>query len=170
MSDIITQIEHMKQKIEHIQHNKMAFALVKLFSDLPSELFNLLEEAHLRYMHLIGITSGDFDDDVIANDRIKFAEIYSRSQQGKVAVFDDNDCIMMMSAIYGLPKLLCKLYIINDFNWTAASGFTPDAESDIQSACNDLEPYLKNDELLAEVATFLMHRELLVDANMNTPQ
>lgn len=156
--------------IDHMKHSKMAVALIQLFEDLPTELHNVLEEAHLRYMHLIGITSGDFDDEVVANDRIKFAEIYSRSQQGKSPIFDDNDCVDLMSSVYELPKLLCKMYIVNDFNWTAASGFTPDATNDIQSACDDLESYIKNDDLLAETTKFLMDRELLVSVNINLTQ
>jgi len=142
--------------------NKKAKSLVILVEKLPEHISSLLDEAHDRYMHFIGIVSGSFNENDINSDRIKYSDMYDRSKGGECAIFDDDDCVNYMSEIYKLPKLLCKMEVINDFNWIAASGFTPDAEKDIEYASDKLEKYLSDDDLLSETIEFILNNQTAV--------
>lgn len=144
--------------VSTLTQNDIAKSLVSIFEDLPMELQYLLNEAQDRYMHLIDVTSGLFTQHDIDSDRLEYSNIYNNSKGVNCPIFNDNDCVFFMSEIYNLPKLLCRMQITNDFNWTAASGITQNPIDDINESCNELKKHIKDDDLLMETIDFLTHR------------
>lgn len=144
-----------------IAENQLAAQLSQIFEEMPSELLSQLERAYDRFLHFIDVTCNVFPISVISSDRKKYPDMYKRSQGNSRPILIDKDCVSFMSETYCLPKLLCQMYITNDFNWTAASGFTPNGKKDIADSCADLKQFISNDESLSDTINFLIERELL---------
>jgi hypothetical protein len=128
---------------------------------MPSELLSQLELAYDRFLHFIDVTCNGFPISVISSDRKKYPDMYKRSQGNSRPILIDKDCVSFMSETYHLPELLCQMYITNDFNWTAASGFTPNGKKDIADSCAELKQFIIDDESFSDTIGFLIEREFL---------
>lgn len=134
------------------ENRASAWSLSNFFGDIPKDVLQTLEIAHSRYEHLIDITSGCFSCEQIEEDRSNYPELIKK--HGNKPFFDDDDCAAFMSKIYGLPKLLCRMYITNDFNWTIKSGFVEGELKELLSKSENLLSESFKDEDIEEVNAF----------------
>lgn len=135
------------------ENKASAYSLNKFFSEIPEDVLRSLEIAHSRYEHLIDITSGVFSCEEVDEDRRNHPEFLK--MDGKKPLFSDDDCVLFMSEKYNLPKLLCRMYIANDFNWTIKSGFAEEEQKELLSRTkNNLIRFFK-DEDVDEINDFL---------------
>lgn len=111
-----------EQALEHLQNDPGAFELHLLLEALPEDVRKRLTEAYERYTHLIGLCSGVIDEDVVAADRSCYPDLVATDDQGLI-IFDHNKAPRFMSEVSELSLLLCQLYLVNDNNWLAASGY-----------------------------------------------
>lgn len=148
--------EQVKSALSIVRESPGAIALVSLVKFLPDKVKSDLEEAHSRYEHLIGITSGGVSSAAIMQDREDYPELMQTSDRGMI-IFDDDDCSRFMSEIKAVPKLLCRLYIAEDFVWTIASGFTEGAgaEEEIDELCGELVNLLRDENAVNEATQYL---------------
>jgi hypothetical protein len=84
----------------------------KLKTATPDQL-ELLDDAHWRYISLIGLVSEEIPADVVAADQKVYPHFIK--QNGSKVVFDDADCEVFMAAITGLPVELCAAWRDKDF-------------------------------------------------------
>jgi hypothetical protein len=145
--------------IEIISNSKLAAQINEIIEDIPKELSDILDEAHDRYQHLINITSGNYSEDIIKKDKIKFSNMINVSESG-LPIFDDNDCVSFMSQTYALPELLCRIYIANDYHWTIASVGTSN-DNEMEDFNNTLMKHLKNEDDIKLTYEFLIQRDFL---------
>lgn len=117
--------------------------------------------AGLFYAILAGITAGNFPISTLEKDQERFGGFVKQGESGS-PIFDDDDCTEFMASVYAIPKLLCRMFIANDFNWTAASGFVED-DSAIGESNQALGEHLKNTEALREVIEYLIARGVLIE-------
>lgn len=78
------------------------------------EQLSALDEAHWRYMSLIGIVSDVLPAEVVAGDVAKFPDMIKRDEEG-LPIFKDADCDAFMVAITGLPLEFCTAWKDKDF-------------------------------------------------------
>lgn len=139
-----------------------AIALVSLIKFLPDKVKSDLEEAHSRYEHLIGITSGCFSVAEVRQDRADYPDFIKTSDRGMI-LFDDDECSRFMSAKKGMPVLLCRLHIAEDFVWTIASGFTGEAGADVEEGidelCGELVNLLRDENAVKEATAYIRKQE-----------
>lgn len=150
--------EQVKSVLSVVRESPGAVALVSLVKFLPDKVRSDLEEAHSRYEHLIGITSGCFPAAVIRQEREDYPGFMQTSDRGMI-IFDDGDCSCFMSETKAIPVLLCRLHIAEDFVWTIASGFTGDAGADAQeeidALCGEVLNLLKDEKAVNETTQYL---------------
>ena len=72
-----------------------------------------LDQAHWRYMSLIGIVSDALPADVVEADQKAYPQLIKRD--GGLAVFNDADCTVFMVAITGLSPEFCEAWRDKDF-------------------------------------------------------
>lgn len=92
--------------------NKEEFQAV--LQNATEEQLRALDEAHWRYMSLIGIVSDVLPAEVVAGDVTRFPEMIKRDKDG-LAIFTDADCEVFMAAITGLPREFCTAWKDKDF-------------------------------------------------------
>lgn len=85
-----------------------------VLQNATEEQLSALDEAHWRYMSLIGIVSDVLPAEVVAGDVAKFPEMIKRGEDG-LPIFKDADCDVFMVAITGLPLEFCKAWKDKDF-------------------------------------------------------
>ncbi|WP_408601468.1 hypothetical protein [Pseudomonas sp. PLMAX] len=85
-----------------------------VLQDATEEQLTALDEAHWRYMSLIGIVSDVLPAEVVAGDVAKFPEMIKRDDGG-LPIFKDADCDEFMVAITGLPREFCTAWKDKDF-------------------------------------------------------
>ncbi len=123
-----------------------AWDLNEFFRGVPENVMQTLELAHGRYEHLIDITCGVFSNDEVEEDRRSYPE-FIKTHDGK-PFFSDDDCVSFMSQLYSLPKLLCRMYITNDFNWTIKSGFVDGELNELLSQTEqDLVEFFRDEDI-----------------------
>lgn len=110
-----------KTAIQNLQRDDGAFELHLLLEALPEETQASLTHAYERYTHLIGISSGYIDDEIVSNDRSAYPDLVKTDDQG-LPIFNCEKAPHFMSEVSQLPLLLCQLHVVNDNNWLAASG------------------------------------------------
>lgn len=135
------------------ENRASAWNLNKFFGDIPEDVLQTLEMAHSRYEHLIDITSGVFSCEKVGEDRRNYPELIKTHNDKPF--FDDDDCVVFMSKTYSIPKLLCRMYITNDFNWTIKSGFVEGELKDLLSKNEHFLAEFFKDEDINEVNVFL---------------
>ena len=147
--------------VSEIASSKRARVLHKIIDSLPKQLYDQIEDGHCRYMHLIDVTSGEFTKEEVSEDRKKFPHMIKKSPNGN-NYFVDDDCAEFIFQIHGVPRILSHMYIADDLNWTAASGFIE--EDDFIEVNNDLlSKYFDNKEEMDQLINFIQERNYLID-------
>ncbi|WP_443694938.1 hypothetical protein [Pseudomonas sp.] len=95
----------------------------------PSQLESL-DEAHWRYMSLIGIVSDVLPAEVVEADKNGYPQ-FIKLDAG-LPVFNDADCTTFMEAITGLPSELCEAW--RDKDYYELHGETPEETAASQEA------------------------------------
>ena len=85
-----------------------------VLQNATEEQLSALDEAHWRYMSLIGIVSEVLPPKVVAGDVARFPEMIKRDKDG-LPIFKDADCDVFMVAITGLPIDFCTAWKDKDF-------------------------------------------------------
>ena len=97
-----------------------------------------------------------FTKEEVSEDRKKFPHMIKKSPNGN-NYFVDDDCAEFIFQIHGVPRILSHMYIADDLNWTAASGFIE--EDDFIEVNNDLlSKYFDNKEVYNQLSTFYSMR------------
>ncbi|HDS4694743.1 TPA: hypothetical protein QH064_005042 [Klebsiella pneumoniae subsp. pneumoniae] len=72
-----------------------------------------LETAQWHYMDVVEITSsGLFNEEQLERERLEQPHIIKKSCDLKV--FEDDQCILFMSKMHGIPLPLCAAYVLSD--------------------------------------------------------
>ncbi len=69
-----------------------------------------LKEAYCRYQQFIGLTSGEFDESEIAEDRQKYSYLLLPNDSSGCITFGTEECIEYMSLVTGIPKDKCVVH------------------------------------------------------------
>lgn len=147
--------------VSEIASSKRARVLHKIIDSLPKHLYEQIEDGHCRYMHLIDVTSGEFTQEEVSEDREKFPHMIKKSPNGN-NYFVDDDCAELIFKIHGIPRILSHMYIFDDLNWTAASGFIEEDDF-IEVNNNFLSKYFDNKEEVDQLINFIQERNYLID-------
>lgn len=78
----------------------------------PAQL-DSLDQAHWRYITLIGLVSDVLPVDQVQADQIAYPQFIS--QNDGMPVFNDDDCTTFMVAVTGLSSALCEAWRDKDF-------------------------------------------------------
>lgn len=84
----------------------------KLMIATPDQL-EALDDAHWRYISLIGLVSDAVPADVVEADQKAYPHFIKLN--GAMTVFDDADCEVFMASVTGLPVEMCAAWRDKDF-------------------------------------------------------
>lgn len=91
--------------------DRVFWAAMRVMQDLPRELADRLDEAHMQYLELHEIADGAFSPSELEAERASFAHCLSPARADGEAAIDDDKCAAYMSAKLGVPLLLCELFL-----------------------------------------------------------